>query len=350
MRKISVFSFFLAFFIAGFAQITITSLPLGTGSNTFIVATDTLAAMGENQGSAGTNQVWDLSTLTTHSIDTVQYLDASTQPNTNDFPLANWVVQSGIGQAYARIDTNAYELHGLVGDPAGLGTNFVVSLDPITLVMPFPYTYGTAWLDTTGLDVTMDASSFGVPLVDSGRYKSIQYRDVQVDGWGSLKLGQANYPSVLREKEVTRTIDTLWAHSLFGWNIFQTTDATDSTFRWWDKNKAYTLATVVYSDGVISRISYLDPNPVAGVSPEQTAYRGVTIYPNPVREIAVAEVTDPNATRLVLLDSQGRRVGERRLTPGKFNLNLQGLPAGIYLYQVQNSSGEALGGGKLILE
>jgi hypothetical protein len=72
------------------------------------------------------------------------------------------------------------------------------------------------------------------------------------------------------------------------------------------------------------------------------------VYPNPTTgPITIKYIEGPPAT-FCLLDLNDRKIFEKEMTPGLFQINLKGINPGIYLYQVK--AGNSAHSGKLVLK
>jgi hypothetical protein len=59
--------------------------------------------------------------------------------------------------------------------------------------------------------------------------------------------------------------------------------------------------------------------------------------------------TDFKHCRMILTDVLGHTVRESAIEGAKFQLQRQGLPAGVYYYRVENADNTLFGAGKLIM-
>lgn len=347
MRKFYAILFFLAFGYVANAQITLLDSDMGGIGSQYVTAIDTNVA-GINLGSPGANQTWDLSMLTTHLIDTVDYLDPATTANASDFPTATLAIRQSLSDQfnYLKVSATSLEVLGLAGDPFGAGTSMAAHLDPTRTLLTFPFTYQTTFLDTSEVDETIPFTQ--IPFVDSVRYQSLSFLDVLGDGYGDLILGSGTY-QVLRVKEISHTIDTIWAHSaITGWFIFDNSDVTDSSFTWWDKNRGFALASASV-DSVPDQITYVDPNPV-GISPAHFSDNKILIYPNPATSTLFLQSEKAVRGMLEFTDLQGKVVQMNYWNGLKTQINISELPTGVYLYRIRDEiSGQRLSG-KFIVE
>lgn len=74
------------------------------------------------------------------------------------------------------------------------------------------------------------------------------------------------------------------------------------------------------------------------VGEEKEAERYVSVYPNPMDNDLYIDVKDyyPQAAKVILYDLQGRVVKEQRLYHGSNYMYVGGLPAGMYMYKVED--------------
>lgn len=74
-----------------------------------------------------------------------------------------------------------------------------------------------------------------------------------------------------------------------------------------------------------------------------------SIYPNPAKEEFTLVAKNYNNAILKVVNVLGKTVLEKAITKEKTTINCETLPAGIYFYQVRNTS-DSIGSGKLILD
>ncbi|MEM0998818.1 MAG: T9SS type A sorting domain-containing protein [Bacteroidota bacterium] len=329
------------------AQPTLTQSDIGPVGSSFTLGVDNDFAPGFNLGPSGANVAWDFSGLNVNGYDTIEFIDPATTPFSTDFPNSNLtIVQSSLpgGYAYMESTPNFLQLVGVAGDPFGFNQTFVVDQDPALRVANFPFTYQDQFLDTTELDITIDASILNIPLADSARYQQIQHRDIVGDAWGELVLWSGPFPNALRTKEVVTSYDSVWIKTFGFWTLIQDSSYTDSTFTWWDNTKGYYLAEAVYEGPDLDRISYQDPNPVALAPAIPT---DVKVYPNPASDRLIVEQGQRLHESLELLDLQGRILRQMPLSGYRNDLDLSGLAPGLYLYRLKGTDGVRTRGGKL---
>lgn len=300
-------------------------------------------------GNAGASQNWDFASAWVNGLDTIAFLDPTTTTYGSQFPTSNLAIQQSSlndGYAYLLSSASGLDLLGLAADVLGSGSPIVIHQNPPSRVAAFPTTYLSSYNGTTVIDVTVDASGFGIPFVDSARYKNIQVRDLLADGYGNLALPAGPFSNVLRVKDITNQTDSIWVHSFFGWTLYQDSVYTDSTFTWWNDSKGYYLAQATYEGGALVRLSYQDPVIVGRAEPTALLY---DVYPNPAGE-RVMIVTDGKVGSVRITDLQGRTVLESPVIGREYELGVGALAPGCYIYQLRDKSGLQRQSGRLLIE
>lgn len=329
------------------AQPILTSADIGAIGTEFYLGIDTNLT-GITEGAAGANQTWDFSGLDADIADTIRFLDPAMTPYGTDFPSSTLAIFQATlgGYAYLEATTSYLDLIGLAGDPAGLGETFVIpQTDPLR-VAAFPFTYGDSFSDVAVLDIRVEAGGI-IPLADSIRYQSTSNRVLEGDAYGTLDLFSATYNS-LRVKEVSMTFDSIWAHvPFFGWNLVQDTSYTDSTFTWWDNTKGYYLAEASYTGGVLTSITYQDPNIVSAAPALALDF---AVYPNPGQDFVRVERDKVAPAKLFISDVQGRILIEEALLQKVEEVDLKGLSPGVYLLRIEDQKGQFLGSERLVIQ
>jgi hypothetical protein len=329
------------------AQITLTQNDVGSIGSVFYMGVDNDFPPGANVGPSGANVAWNFAGLNVNFYDTIAFIDPGTTPYGANFPASNLTITQTTlpgGYAYAESDNSFLDLIGVAGDPLGFNQTFVLAQEPPLRIANFPFTYQDQFLDTTGLDITIDAAPLNIPLTDSARYRQVQHREVISDAWGELTLWAGTYTNTLRVKEIVTSYDSVWLRTFGFWTLVQDSIYTDSVFTWWENGSGYFLAEASYEGPDLDRITYRDPNPVA-IAPALPA--DVRVYPNPATDRLIIEQGQLLHSDVQLLDMQGRVLKEMPLTSYRNTLDLNGLAPGMYLYRLKGVDGVMTRGGKL---
>jgi hypothetical protein len=348
MRKLLLVAFFASLAIFGMAQPILDQTAVGQVGTTYYMGVQDTFTPGFSLGSAGASQAWDFSNLLVNDLDTVSFLDPTTTAYASDFPNSNLAVkQASLGDvmAYLVVSSGGLDLIGIAGDVLDMGQTFVLHQNPPARIAQFPFTYQDSYTNLTVIDTTVDASGFGIPLVDSARYKNVQDRDFLADGYGTLDLPVGNFTGVLRVREINHQTDSIWVHSFFGWALYQDSSYTDSTFTWWNGTKGYYLAQAEYEGGSLVSLRYQDPVITGRPDPSSLF---ATVHPNPSAG-RVAFETDGKAYDLNIMDVQGRVLRQEKLNAKVTEVDLTSLGAGIYWYSMVDQRGRTRITGKLSL-
>jgi hypothetical protein len=346
MRKTLLLPLFAMLASFAMAQPVLDQTAVGQVGATFYLGIQDTFSPGFSIGSAGANQTWNFDTLLVNGTDTLWFVAPSSSVYASNFPTSNLAIKQaslGDGIAFLESASGHLDLLGLAADLLNTGSPIVVTQNPPSRVAQFPFTYLDTYNNVTIIDVTADASGFGIPFVDSARYKNIQDRDLLADGYGTLTLPVGPFTNVLRVKEINSQTDSIWIHSFLGWSLFSDSVYTDSTFTWWDGSKGYYLAQASYIGGNLNTIRYEDPVIVG--KPEPTV-RAFSVYPNPSRDRVYFD-TDGKVYDLRITDLQGRLVAQHRLSGSHAEVQVGNLPVGCYIYTLLDKNGLPKQSGKL---
>ncbi len=332
----------------GMAQPILDQNGVGSIGDVFYVAVQDTLLPPNVVGPGGANQTWSMTSLVVMGLDTITFMSPTATGYGSNFPSATLAIQqSALNNGYGFLEVTAsyMDVHGFVADILGTGTPLVVHQTPPLRAAEFPFTYMDSFSNTSTLDVTLDASGFGIPLVDSARFKNIQVRDVMADGYGTLNLPAATYPNVLRLKEINQQTDSTWIHTFFGWQLFSDSVYTDSTFTWSDNTKGYLLAQAEYVGGVVDNVRFQDFVLVGRNEPIDAAF---SVYPNPANDRIIVR-TDGEGYEMRICDLQGRVLLSQQLENQQTDVEIARLPVGCYLYGITDGNGLSKKSGKLVV-
>jgi Secretion system C-terminal sorting domain len=347
MRKTLLLAFFALLVTMIQAQPILNQSAVGAIGSTFYLGVQDTFPNGFSIGSAGANQSWDMGNLLVNGFDTISFVSPSTSPYAASFPTANMAINQASldGTAFLQVSGGGLDLLGLAADLLGTGSPIVVQQTPPSRIAQFPFTYQNTFTNTTIIDETVDASSFGIAFVDSARIKKIQERNLEADGYGMLVLPAGSNANVLRVKEINLQTDSIFIHTFLGWSLFQDSVYTDSTFTWWNTTKGYYLAQATYIGGTISAIRYQDPVIVGAPEPTGIAFQ---VYPNPASDRLFID-TDGKTYDLRISDLQGRVIAQQKLHGTHAEVAVGELQRGFYLYAIIDKNGFAKQSGKVLL-
>jgi hypothetical protein len=339
MKKQLLFLLLLLISFGVQAQLTLSNTSVGNVGDVFFLGTDTSLAPGYI-GQGGANQTWDFSQLNQDEYDSIYFRDPSTTPYGADFPNANRAVEQASAPgafAYFTLSAVSFDLLGFAADPFQTGSPFIIRQTPSVTSGSFPYTFGDSFGGTSSYSISIEGAAVGAP-VDSIRFTSTVTRNVTCDGWGDLILWSGTFPS-LRSKEVTTTNDVTEVLFFGFWSPFQDTTYTDSTFRWNDNTKGYTLAEARYIGGILDDITYIDPNPVA-INPAYLS--AIQIFPNPATEQVIVQTELSEVATVELYSLQGQLLRTVPVRGLRTEVSLEGVAPGIVLLKTLDAQGNAL--------
>jgi Secretion system C-terminal sorting domain len=348
MRKTLLLSLLVCLASLGLAQPVLDQNGVGTAGDVFYLAVQDTLLPANLVGSSGINQTWDMASLVVMGLDTITFVTPASTGYAASFPSATVGVQQSSlnnGVGFLEVTTGHMDVLGFVADILGTGTPIVAHQTPPLRAAQFPFTYMDMFSNTSTIDVTLDASGFGIPFVDSARYKNIQVRDVMADAYGTLNLPNASYPNVLRTKEINAQTDSTWIHTFLGWQLFSDSVYTDSTFTWADNSKGYTLAEASYVGGVLDNVRFQDFLLVGIAAPFETAF---SVFPNPAND-RLTVTTDGAGYQIRICDLQGRLVLKQSLGDHQTDLQIGNLQRGCYLYAIEGENGISKKSGKLVV-
>lgn len=115
---------------------------------------------------------------------------------------------------------------------------------------------------------------------------------------------------------------------------------------YFDFNAPVVTNTVTHTIGT----NFIEIDSVSSVQPVTAPQPEVRVYPNPFDETALFELKNVEANHLVFLlfDMNGRQVKQADFDKNKFQFERDGLPSGVYFFQIQ-SPGTMAARGKVIL-
>lgn len=347
-RLLLTVSLLAAATLSAIAQPVLDQTAVGQPGDVFYLGIQDTFAPGFSIGSPGANQTWDFSNLLVNGTDTLWFLNPGSTSYGSNFPAANLAIKQaslGDGEAFLESTSNHLDILGVAGDLLGMGSPMVIPQNPPSRIAQFPFTYGNSFNNTTVIDVRADASGFGVPFVDSARYKNVQDRMLLADGYGTLVLPVGVFNSVLRVKEINSQKDSIWVHSFLGWSLYQDSAYTDSTFTWWNGSKGYYMAQASYIGGELNTMRYEDPVIVGQPEPTAYVYR---VYPNPASDRLRIQANG-KVRQIVITDLQGREIWRTQVVGTAVELDVASLPRGYYLYTLLDRNQSKLQTGKLLL-
>jgi len=302
------------------AQTVITA----NGINYKIGETYTFEQMNDsvNPGDSGTNQIWDLSTISNTTTNNISIVDPATTSHGSNFPNANVAIKSLLGgENFFKTSSTTLQFYGLEAN--GVLLPYSNPED----IMRFPFTYNDSYTDTFELQFT----SGGYDFIRTGT------TSVTADAYGTLITPNGTYNNVLRVHKVQNFQDSAINTAPFVNNY------TSEEYVWFKEGINMHIASTFKLETSFSPPNYstvyLTGN--VGFNTETETIKFDRIYPNPAISNITVEVNFNNTKKanLKIYNSLGQEVISNKIThiiPGinKIELNIENLPSGIYFAQI----------------
>lgn len=329
MERTLLFGLALATVFPAFAQPT-----LNFPGNAPTPGTSFLTKYGEFRaaGSPGAGQTWDFGNLVADSSAVVTVVLPSATPAGGDYPNATAAVVAPDGTDYFNASSNILELEGL----SIFGQT--VPLTNSASYLPFPCNFQSSWEDDIG--GTLDFQGF--PLEVTGSVIGI------ADGYGTLVLPEGPVSDVLRVRRVTSTAIA---------SPFGNFELEDETYSFYKAGVGLPILEISNTNGdllgspvEIQTLQWID---LTSVGMEDLAQHNANLmlWPNPTAERVSILMDGYLGQRLLIetFDAQGRLLNSAPAsTTGTGarlqEVDLQGLPPGMYMLRVQDEQGRVLTG------
>jgi len=329
MKK-HLFTFiFTSLTLLGFSQITITNANIASEGVMIIQANDTIPDSSIVPGDAGANQTWNFAAATADYFDTLYTELPSWTPYADSFPNANYVIKllTDVDTSFVFCDKNDDFLAslGYIGSADEMGV-MAFYLIPQEILIDFPMEYGNQRNESFYYEKTISSP---IPGADSIRFKNSTNKSVEVDAWGSIILPTGTFNS-LRVKTVSVECDSSWILMAGNWALVSN-DSIPSLYYDWYTNEispGFVLMSMDYYDNVVSDVSYLYSTAV-GIQHKNRL--SATVSPNPVQNATSLQLSENIMGEVKLYNQAGSLVKTYTINGNGVNLNMESLPAGIYI-------------------
>lgn len=367
-------AFLLAFLCAQLtAQVTLTS-------DYFPVAGDTLKtdradsafAQGIDQLMPGPDLVWNFG-----EPDPMEDRNEAVVANGADSPFPNadvFIQNNANNTAYYSVSATGFNLVGVTAG-TDLLPNFNISTEiaPVRPTRRAPLNYLDEFNTETSNTITISPDSIpqearelvgdALNSVDSIRITTTSTRNDLVDAYGALSLNGKTH-DVLRE---TRN-ESVFIKVEFLTGLLGFIDVTGQlellpavapvvgqqpvtiTSLYWSPDSKEPIVEVVVSEetGLVQSMTYKrKTNTTSTGGPGFTQAR-IRVFPNPAINLATFEMEGLERGRYVLslTNIMGQQMQQREFSPignqTRLNLDVSGLPAGLYLYNLRNERGRTI--------
>ncbi len=290
-------------------------------------------SLGILPGSAGAAQIWNYSSVTTHSSISKTYVSSM---NTNSVYAPAYTFVS------ASISDNSY-YHSPANDLMYYGGNFMIATFAVSLtyttpsiVAKYPMSLGTTTATSVGGSVTIGGSLNGV---FSGNSSFL------ADGTGTLVLPAKTFTDVVRVKR----------NQLLNANLaLGTATVTQQNYDYYSasapKAPIFSIATstIVSLAGTSTQtlVSILQNYPVASLNEAKKESIELTVFPNPASSFINFTSTTIEEAKVIAYDLTGKMVASDFFELGKARVNVNHLANGLYLYTIVGKNNQILSTGK----
>ena len=311
---------FTASFSFGQAVLTASNFNYRNGDKFVSYPCDTM----NYEGSSGAGVTWDFSTLTLMTAtDSLLYKDCSPEYHCIDIPGSNLVeidLTDSTFQGYMLTDTTKMTMMGVYSTMGGAAP----MSDPYDY-MRYPFTYTNSFRD-----------SF---FYSSSGFYNYGYNVITCDGYGTLVLPWGSYPNTLRLHILAYSVDS---GNISGMPFIDSSLTTSYRFvmpgNWVtlniDYSNSFDVMTPVHHSGtnIMKKrdgLTRVDPVVLS---------KSVEVFPNPVADKAIIKLCTLPTTgtaKFILKNSIGQVVNTLDLSQQETMFNRNGLPTGIYVYELQ---------------
>jgi hypothetical protein len=352
MKKITYLIAVIAFALPAMkadSQITVTQADMPAVNDKIVVDSDLTPSV--TPGNKGVSQVWNFSALKATKSITNEFIHPNWTPYSSDFPSANIAdTMDGVaGYIFILSTSGAYSIAGVT---QAAGYPAIAPFNPLFTQLVFPANYLNTFNGTAFAKTKPEAIAY--PGYDSARANiTIYYKDT-IDAWGSM-TSPAGVFNVLRVKHYEYDIDSIFLqdNSIFHTWAFSSL-ATPAPF--------HVCAYTWYANGIHTPIAsmiidttYTHPKSVGWYSGieginELSDNSKTLVYPNPCTTQITFKYNTESAKHISVFDITGRQVTETTMENGSVSLNTSAYAKGIYLFQVNDKSGNMLDRGKFLVQ
>lgn len=342
-NRLLFFSIFLFAAIVINAQITITSADAPSEGMIKYMGNDSVPSALVTQGSAGTNQTWNLSALNLIYYDTMRFVLPSATPYASQFPGTNLAVKFWLNgsQAYYFInkDNSGVYGKGAYGN-LNLTLNHVIAVHftPSMSIMRTPSAYSSNYTENYHYSVQSLPPASLAGIVDSIKIHSWIIGVSNVDGWGSITTPGGTF-NVIRQFLRETNKDTIWVKTFLGWQQYATSKDTADTYKWLANGIGVSIAEMKMNRvaNKAKSVTWYVPAPT---SVEQLTNKSIlNIYPNPASDFVYINNLDESSEYTVkIYDIPGKEVRSLHISNViKTEISFEGLKNGVYFVTVLNS-------------
>ncbi|NOX86823.1 MAG: T9SS type A sorting domain-containing protein [Chlorobi bacterium] len=282
-------------------------------------------------GPGGASQTWDYGSVQAEGTDQFSVISPSGTPFENQFPEANitFYVNNETGEIYSYADLSTSEIlsygAGIVTDTG----NLIMHYSDPEKQMEFPFSFNDSFTD----DYFAVFEVIGMTIHRRGT------STVTADAWGSITTPETTYGSVLRIKNESNIVDSVFMGSIF--LMARTSSSTD--YSWYTGDDGYPVFTITISQDEEST----DTTGSFKTTPESVGENtnnlsNIRVYPNPANNILYVSIPSENEDDLIisLLDLTGKEIIRKNhdfsAQRNPVTLDLNNLSPGMYFLRVND--------------
>ncbi|RLD47137.1 MAG: hypothetical protein DRI94_14210 [Bacteroidetes bacterium] len=338
MKKILLSLLAIVFALVSNAQITLTISDAPSIGDAFVLIKDSVSVDTLTPRAEGTSIAWDFSSLQNSGYDTSLFIDPVSTAFAADFPTANMINRTNLGDNYLNKTSSLIEAVGFI-----LGDTLALNFDDNLTYFQFPMTYGNSFNDQASVDfkmkydTTITVSGFPV-TIDSVRLKRNINYNKSITGWGSLVTPTSTYNDVLKTKTHEIDIDSTWMHtSSLGWVSAQNSKDSTDTYEWYKNGLGIALLSINVKHDTTQSVNYFHAT-IININ-NNKINSGIKVYPNPVNE-NLNFVSENKINSIEIFDLTGKSVILQTEINNKIKeLNVSNLKQGIYFYKLIDNKG-----------
>jgi hypothetical protein len=332
------------------AQVTITQADFPTAGTLWIEYFDSRTNV-HTITAPGPSQAWNYSTaFLVDDTMAIGFIAPSGTPAgwAANFPASNvasYNPADSAAQFYVSNNTGFY-LDGVYSNSSVTPAN-ILDFNPDQLLVPAPFSYN----DTRNNTALFVVEQPGTPAFQIKLYFISSFL---ADAWGSLVTPEGTFPSTLRVKQVSYTIDSTFIDITGSgtYTFLQSNGPTDTTITYtWYTNGPLPILMSISQDPVTlnsTGAEYYSLTPV-GFN-ENSSLQFNVPYPNPAAALIQFDINDEAAELVRIYDMNGKVIREEPVKNlNRLILTTTNFKNGIYFYDYISSSGEVLNKGKFMV-
>jgi hypothetical protein len=314
------------------AQITLTSADAMQASDRFYLGTGYSIAPPWTAGVAGPSQTWNFTGATYDYTDTIEAWSTSwiSPARTAPFPQSQLAVSSFNDTMYydmVHTDASGFYVDGSSYYDSQFGLLSRHYQDPFAFMM-FPLTYNNVKTDSAYSDFTQ-------PIM-SGNYDSLHdiltyITTFTVDAWGTVTTPLGTFQGLRVKRDMSYSITQSYHDTLTGWDTATTYTASDRQYEWWVNGIGFPVVRLMVDLATDSIQTYVVLTTL-GTGVHESVLNETRVFPNPATDNFSFESAP--GSNWELMDVNGNLVSSGVSSSSKTEVNVSGLPAGIYFLRI----------------